>query len=478
MPEIILSAGIDIGTTTTQLIFSILTMEKTGGYGVTPKVEVVNREVIYKSKIYFTPLTVSDDIDGLRVAEIISNEYANAGMTPNMLGSGAVIITGETAKKRNAEQVTKAIANLAGEFVVAAAGPDFESLLAGKGSGAAARSEKEKKVVLNLDIGGGTTNLCMFSDGKEVDFGCYDIGGRVIRYNSNHIIEKITPKMEYLLKNSGINVTVGDELTENLGNRVGACLAELLLEAANLRKSTYLTKYFETNHGLEQKIIAEEFCFSGGVADCINNEYDNPFIYGDIGIFLGRAIRNNPYWKKQEIIFGDETVRATVIGAGNCSMEVSGSTIYAQNAKYPVKNLPVQKLACVCDEEIASLNEQLTYLKSQRTETYHNGYALSLEGPECPSFEQVEAIADSLVHVILCENHMIPIIIQNDFAKALGQAIKRRLPKDSKKAVLCLDQVICGNGDFIDIGKPVGGDIALPVIVKTLIFQKEGGNKI
>ena len=80
--------------------------------------EVTNREVIYKSNIYFTPLTRDDEIDSEQVAYIISMEYENAGMTPDMLGSGAVIITGESAKKRNARM-------------------DLESLLPGKGSGAA-----------------------------------------------------------------------------------------------------------------------------------------------------------------------------------------------------------------------------------------------------------------------------------------------------------------------------------------------------
>lgn len=168
MSEIILSAGIDIGTTTTQVIFSRLTMEKTGGYGVTPKVEVTNREVIYKSNIYFTPLTRDDEIDSEQVAHIISMEYENAGMTPDMLGSGAVIITGESAKKRNARMVTESIAELAGEFVVASAGPNLESLLAGKGSGAAALSQNEQITVLNLDIGGGTTNH-MVTDQNDLE---------------------------------------------------------------------------------------------------------------------------------------------------------------------------------------------------------------------------------------------------------------------------------------------------------------------
>lgn len=81
-------------------------------------------------------------------------------------------------------------------------------------------------------------------------------------------------------------------------------------------------------------------------------------------LFLSEAIRENPLWRKQKITAGEETVRATVIGAGNCSMEVSGSTIYAKNVAYPVKNLPVQKVYCRNEEEIASIDQQLEYLKT------------------------------------------------------------------------------------------------------------------
>ncbi|MCC6094322.1 MAG: ethanolamine ammonia-lyase reactivating factor EutA, partial [Eubacterium sp.] len=155
MPYQIISTGIDIGTTTTQLIFSRLTLEKSGGYGTPPRIDIINREVIYKSNIYITPLTEEDIIDAEKAAEMIRSEYRKAGFSPSDITSGAVIITGESSRKRNAQKVTEAIAHLSGDFVVAAAGPDFESLLAGRGSGADRISKRDSKTVLNIDIGGG-----------------------------------------------------------------------------------------------------------------------------------------------------------------------------------------------------------------------------------------------------------------------------------------------------------------------------------
>lgn len=166
--EEILSAGIDIGTSTTQLVFSKMLLQNTGGFGKIPQIKVISKEVIYRSQVYFTPLLSRDEIDGKWVDRIIKKEYRKAGIKPADLSTGAVIITGETSRKKNAEDVVEAIADVAGDFVMATAGADLESVLAGKGAGAAELSRKTGKIVANLDIGGGTTNICLFENGIEM----------------------------------------------------------------------------------------------------------------------------------------------------------------------------------------------------------------------------------------------------------------------------------------------------------------------
>ena len=135
MHEVILSVGIDIGTSTTQLIFSRLTIENRASSYTVPRIDIVDKEVIYRSKIYFTPLRSATEIDAEAVKQIVREEYQAAGMTPEMLRTGAVIITGETARKENANEVLEALSDLAGDFVVATAGPDLESVLSARGAG-------------------------------------------------------------------------------------------------------------------------------------------------------------------------------------------------------------------------------------------------------------------------------------------------------------------------------------------------------
>ena len=169
MKETITSVGIDIGTSTTQLIFSRLTIENLASSYTVPRISIVDKEVIYRSHIYFTPLKSQQEIDVEAVRKIVKEEYEKAGMTPDMLQTGAVIITGETARKQNANLVLEMLSDMAGDFVVATAGPDLESVLSGKGAGADRISEEERICVANVDIGGGTSDIAVISlDGVVV----------------------------------------------------------------------------------------------------------------------------------------------------------------------------------------------------------------------------------------------------------------------------------------------------------------------
>ena len=228
MDETILSAGIDVGTSTTQIIFSRMTIQNTGGFGSVPKIEIVDKEIIHESEIYFTPLLSENEIDGDKVSDIVMSEYKKANLTPDMLTTGAVIITGESSRKSNARSVTEALSETAGNFVVATAGPDLESVLAGKGSGAARLSEETGKTVANFDIGGGTTNICLFRDGAAIDTACLDIGGRLIKVDESGRVTYIAQKLKKLADMSGISVSIGDILTSETAENICREMTEVI----------------------------------------------------------------------------------------------------------------------------------------------------------------------------------------------------------------------------------------------------------
>lgn len=466
MDETILSAGIDVGTSTTQIIFSRMTIQNTGGFGSVPKIEIVDKEIIHESEIYFTPLLSENEIDGDKVSDIVMSEYKKANLTPDMLTTGAVIITGESSRKSNARSVTEALSETAGNFVVATAGPDLESVLAGKGSGAARLSEETEKTVANFDIGGGTTNICLFRDGAAIDTACLDIGGRLIKVDESGRVTYIAQKLKKLADMSGISVSIGDILTSETAENICREMTEVIEQSAGLRKTDSRLELMITNHGMKSGIVPDIITFSGGVADCMGYSGEKQFPYGDIGVFLGHAVAASPLLTERMSETAEETIRATVIGAGNFSMEVSGSTIEYTFGSLPIKSIPVSRIKLETAEDIPSAAEQIRKGLSR----YENRLtAISMKGLPCPSFKEIEAMADAVCAGAEGSDQSVLIIItEADIGKALGQALKRRI-KD--RDFICVDGISCSDGDFIDIGEPLAHGKVLPVIVKTLIFS-------
>jgi ethanolamine utilization protein EutA len=135
-----LSVGIDIGTTTTQVVFSRVQIHDVARPGQVPRLQVGAKHVLHESQIYFTPLKTPEEVDVQRLSDIVINEYRTTGLQPHDIETGAVIITGEIARTHNADTILKALSEIAGDFVVTVAGPNVEAQIAGRGSGAAAYS--------------------------------------------------------------------------------------------------------------------------------------------------------------------------------------------------------------------------------------------------------------------------------------------------------------------------------------------------
>ncbi|MBS6195922.1 MAG: ethanolamine ammonia-lyase reactivating factor EutA [Clostridiales bacterium] len=476
MREIILSVGIDIGTSTTQLIFSRLTIENLASSYVVPRISIVEKEVIYRSGIYFTPLKSQTEIDAVKVKEIIADEYRKAGMKPSDLKTGAVIITGETARKQNANMVLETLSEFAGDFVVATAGPDLESVLSAKGAGADQLSEDRREVIANADIGGGTSNFAFFSKGILQGTSCMDIGGRLIRVEDGKITY-IFPAIQELAARHGIDIRTGMRADEQQLYRVCEYMADQLAMALHMKEADEFHKKMYTNEGqplpAEPKIIG--LTFSGGVADCIYNETSGDvFRYGDIGVLLGKAVKNCSALKGLTIHPAKETIRATVVGAGTHTTNVSGSTISYALDKLPIKNIPVLKISPEEEQEPAIFRKAIRdRLVLYKTENILEQTAIAFSGKYHTGFWQIQELADIILEgadEVIRGSYPLILVIENDIAKALGNALNVRLER--RKAVICIDGIHAGDGDYIDIGEPMADGRVVPVVTKTLIFNR------
>ena len=195
MSELI-SMGLDVGTTSTQMVFSRLRIENKAGSFAVPELTIESREILYESPVQFTPLLSGELVDADALRSMVDAQYAAAGIAKEDVDTGAIIITGETSRKENARAVLESLAGYAGEFVVATAGPDLESVLAAKGAGAVAYSERTGKRVLHMDIGGGTSNLALIEDGKIVATSCLNVGGRLLKIAPDGKLTYVSPVLQ------------------------------------------------------------------------------------------------------------------------------------------------------------------------------------------------------------------------------------------------------------------------------------------
>lgn len=464
MIKSLLSVGIDIGTTTTHMVVCRLHASNTTSGSRVPRFEIGEREIIYEGEIYFTPFK-GNCIDAIAVKNIIETEYERAGIKPSDINCGAIIITGESARVRNAQAVIESLSDMAGDFVAASAGPDLECILAAKGSGAMEHSKIEQITVSNIDIGGGTTNVATYKNGELLETWCLAIGGRFIQFDQSGDLNNISEFGNSLLKLTGNKLSPGKPDDKSNIEHISGSVVKLLLDLTTGKKSFASYEELLLTKAPDQKYEVDEYWFSGGVAALVGNSIENKYSYGDIGIWLKEALEKEIAKRELKTKFVNSAIRATVIGAGSHTIQLSGHTVHADQALLPLKNVPLLK-GKATDPSVEKCLRGLEH--SIKT---HKG-TIAIELPDI-DLDTYEAILDCAKTVSEIVNEMttiepVVLILKSDAAMALGLQLKRL---DSNKNYVVLDGVDTEEGDFIEIGKPVDNGLTLPVTIKTLIFS-------
>ncbi len=471
----LLSVGVDVGTTTTQIVFSRLNLQDVSRPGQIPRINITDRKVIYQSPIVFTPLIDFETIDADKLNEILRREYSAAGVDSSQVETGAVIITGETAKKKNADEILRALSGLAGEFVVSVAGPNVESLIAGKGAGAADYSQKNYATITNVDIGGGSANSATFRSGNLIGAAAMNYGGRILEIeNSTGRVRHIAEPAKYILNDIGLRLEIGDSPSLEDLRRFTDRMADMTLELIEGTSSPLAQKIYLTPPvGASGK--GSVLMFSGG----IGHYYYNPIpinavsdvtVYDDVGPLLAESLRKHAVLNSYQIVPPAETVRATVLGASTQTVTLSGSTIWAEREILPLKNVPVTRPTLPASLEPASVSRSITDAVNRwDVNLATDPFAIALELDKSLDYESLTQLANGLNNFAntMPSDRPLIAIIERDYAQALGQTVKGL---DPSRALLVIDQVGLSEGDYIDIGTPLMDGRVVPLSVKTLIF--------
>ena len=466
------SVGIDVGSSTSHLVFSQLTLRREGA-SLSGKFRVTERKVLFRSGIMLTPYLSGTVIDIEKIKRFIEDAYKQAKLSPGEIDTGAVIITGEALKKENAQPIVEYFAKYSGKFICAAAGHNHEALLAAYGCGAVELSKAEHKTVLNVDMGGGTTKFSLVENGAVTQTAAVNIGARLIAFDDNDVVTRIEDAGKILMGQVGHTVELGKKITKKQKEEFAALMAKVLFElierepSSPLAKQLMVTPPFSPYRGFDQ---IDAIVFSGGVSEHVYDRDRNS--YGDVGPLLGKCMRD--YLKKipnknvlREPIEG---IRATVIGAGEYTVQASGNTSYISDpAVLPVFALKVVRAALKKGRPVIEALKQ-SLAKFDLT-SWSSGLALSLSLEGDLDYKSIRAVAEGIAAICKGpDNGKYPLYLTLDLdvAKSLGAILKEELKLD--REIIAIDGIEVGDLDFIDIGEPMGITEVIPVTVKSLMF--------
>lgn len=462
----LVSVGVDIGSSTSHLLFSKITLERSDTRYI-----IAGREVLHESDILLTPYRDGAEIDADALGTFVRAQYEAAGLTPQEIDTGALILTGVAVRRANARAIGEVFSAEAGKFVALSAGDALETLMAAHGSGAAAFS-RQGVPVLNIDVGGGTTKLALCIDGEPVAMTAVEAGARLVAFDADGTITRLEPFGRRALAEAGHPLEIGDVASPEVRRAVATQMAEDVIAAAagtDLGDKLRLPPL-----SADQRAVFVQF--SGGVSEFVYTRTAENF--GDLGPDLAEALLERVTAAGYAIADSRQGIRATVVGASQYTVQVSGSTIYFDPPDaLPLRNLPVIAPTLDLGDEIdagavaEAVREAL--LRMDLTEG-DRAVAIAVPWRGSATFHRLRGLTRGLIAGLaapIATGHPLVIVLDGDVGGLIG--IHARAEEDFQGTIVSIDGIRLSEFDFIDIGEVLKATGAAPVVVKSLVFPTQ-----
>jgi ethanolamine utilization protein EutA len=465
----LVSVGVDIGSSTSHLVFSRLSLARGAS-----RTRLLASETLYDGEILLTPYAEGESIDIARLGRFIRRQYDLANVDPEMIDTGALILTGTAAGKRNAAAIGALFAGVAGRFVAVTAGDALETTLAAYGSGAVVASREEGVAVMNIDIGGGTSKIARCIAGAVTDITALDIGARLVVLDTDGAVARIESAALALAADARVTLVPGEVPQEGALVALAELMAARLYEAVGGAELSAAARALHRLPPLRDRETPGMLSFSGGVAEYIYGREGRRF--GDLGPLLADAVLARMRNWGPALHFGSEGIRATVVGASQHTVQISGTTIVVD----PPDVLPLHGLAVLApdlpldgealdpDAIAGAISKALGRLDLTDAETPVALY-YRFRGPA--THARLDALCRGIgrgLAGLIARGLPLVLVGKGDIAGLVGLHCRAEL--ELAVPIVSIDGIELREFDTCDIGLPLDLAGALPVVIKSLIF--------
>jgi ethanolamine utilization protein EutA len=466
----LLTVGIDIGSSTSHLLFARVFLKR-DVHALSSRFTVVDRRVEWRSPIILTPFLPDGTIDVHELGHFLRHSYSRAGFTPADVDSGAVILTGEAIKRRNARAIDELFAAESGKFVCATAGHRLEAILAAHGSGATRLSRERGAAVLHVDIGGGTTKLALIDRGEIIGVAAFAVGGRLVATDRAGEWTRVEDSAALVAAELGVDTTPEDLADPAVRRAIAGRLADVLADQIEGGPREELGRALELTEALPRGVRPTMLTFSGGVAEyLLGGEHDD---YGDIARDLADAVAARLRDRIDlPVLDPGQRIRATVIGASQFTVQVSGKTIHVgAGASLPMQNVPVVHLGGELPDVVDSAAIAAAFRRGAALQDRDPDAVLALalrwSGP--PTYERLAAVGRGVVAFAGTSPEPLLLVIDGDVGQSLGRLLERELGLG--RPLISIDGAEFADLDFVDVGELLDPPGVVPVVIKSLLFS-------
>jgi ethanolamine utilization protein EutA len=466
------TVGIDIGSSTSHLLFAKVALQRQS-QGLSSRFIVIGREIVWRSPILLTPFLPDGTIDAQRLGEFIRQSYRDAGFARSEIDSGAVILTGEAIKRKNARAIDELFAEEAGKFVCATAGHKLESRLAAHGSGAVALSKTRGACVLHIDIGGGTTKLALIDNGVTVGLSAFAVGGRLLATDASGAWTRVDDSARLVAEDLKLSTSPQALADPTVRQKIVQRLAAIAADTILGRPLDPLGEALLLTERLPAAMPPSALTFSGGVAEYMFGHESEEF--GDIAKTLASAIAGELSRRSAlPLIDPGQRIRATVIGASQFTVQVSGKTIYLPDPYIlPVHNVPVVLVGLDLSGDIdtATVAAAIRAKAGQMDLDLRARMAIAFAWHGDPEYSRVRAMAQAIVQALEPgdkRDELLLLMIDGDVGKTFGRLLHRELNWPGK--LISIDGVQLQELDYVDVGELIAPPGVVPVVIKSLLF--------